>query len=181
MKTSTFLLMVLLALCLVLGWAWFTPPTVSAPAGSAHPDYPTMLQGGNGAERFAPVAMPALLFALLSVTLFVGMLALGIGDGERLKRARWHLLVPFVLFLLMFVMLFRSYGSYAEDPGATQLFLGFPAPSAWMLYGVWTVPFVFALLYVVRFKELIYSDEDEARFKALVEKHGASGSSEETG
>ena len=52
---------------------------------------------------------------------------------------------------------------------ATPLIGSFPLPTAIMLYGLWAMPLVFVVLYVVKFDRWIVTEEDMTRFREIVE------------
>ena len=46
--------------------------------------------------------------------------------------------------------------------------LGFPLPTAVMLYGIWGVPLIFVLFFVIRFDQWILKPEELERFETLL-------------
>jgi len=48
--------------------------------------------------------------------------------------------------------------------------LGFPEPSAWMIYGVWSGGALFTLFYVVGFRKFFFTHEEERDFEHFVRK-----------
>ncbi len=59
--------------------------------------------------------------------------------------------------------------------GATTYFMGFPAPTAWAMYGVWLGGIPLVLIYTLGFSQFIYTDEDQAEFEKLVAESAAEG------
>lgn len=171
MRLPQLLFLNLVLLCLVMAWSW-TRPQAEAAAGIPHPEYSTMLIGGPGMERFAPVALQSLLYGCLSITFFVGLLALGLRQRDRVRGNKLALLGGLAFYLSMFVMTWLSYQTFAlnQDSAANRigpLFLGFPRPTAWMLFGIYGAPIVFLVLYWLKFDTWIYTREDEAAFNEL--------------
>ena len=113
-------------------------------------------------------------FGLAFVVLILTVMGLFVAQGYR-KHAgggpmRW-LLGGFIGYGLVFGGLVLAYRSYAS--GDISFFGGFPAPSAWMVYGVFLFPWVLVILYVRNFDRWIYSSEDAARFQTLVAENQA--------
>lgn len=174
MKLPTLLLALLLALCGLYSAFLFSDPPANA-AGLAHPEYATMLQGGDPL-RHSGKLMLGWLVALGQASLFTGLLVLGIRRGQRPVPGRGVFLAGLVAYLAVFSLLMLSYRTFMRDPAgaADRIFLSFPAPTAWMLYGVWIVPLVFLVLYMVLFEDWIYGPEEERKFQQLLAERRAS-------
>ncbi len=172
MRVSVAILAVLAALCavvLVLAFLDERPDTL----GVDHPNFETMRQGG-GTDRHDDVLFWGWLYGALSIVLFVALLALGLRRRGRLPAGgRAGLLVCLALFGAVFTLLVLSYRAYAEPGSERALFGSFPQPTAWMLYGLWPAPIVFALLYMRNFDRWVISEDDVAEFEKLVERSRA--------
>ena len=70
--------------------------------------------------------------------------------------------------------LFTSYSAYLTT-GKLNSFLGFPGPTAWMIYGLWAGGALFAVLYVVGFRKFIYTAEDEKILKDIADEFSREG------
>lgn len=168
------LLSLLLALCLLLGWLW-TQPEPPGAAGQPHPLFETMMQGGPEGARLD--LWPAgTLFGGLAISLFVALVAFGLrrdgattGRGGAGSAALW---IGWLLYLGVFLALSFSYRSYATT-GAPELILGFPPPTAWMLFGLWPAPLWFVLLYVLQFDRRVLTKEELRRFEERVAERRA--------
>lgn len=173
MKLTVLLFILLLALCGLYGAFLFldAPPNAS---GVGHPDYSTMLVGGDP-ERHLGTLWLGWLTALLQAALFVGLLVLGIRRGARPVPGRRVFLLGLAIYLAVFSLLFLSYRRFMASPqdAVDEVFWSFPAPTAWMLYGVWIAPIVFVGLYMVLFEDWIYGGAEEKKFRELLAKHGA--------
>lgn len=112
------------------------------------------------------------LFGLAQIGFFVGLLALGARRSRQGLggQARWLWLWGGV-FALVWTALIVADLRYAAAPAGSWLW-ALPAPTIWMLLGVWLVPAVFIALYTLRFERFIYSDADRERFSALLREHG---------
>jgi len=167
MRIPVVVLTILVALCGVVLSLWFVPEP-AASRGVDHPDLSTMQQGGS-TERHRPVLVHGWLYGALSIALFVGLIALGLRRRGRLPRGGAAALVAgFVLVLFVFTLLLLSYAGYAAPGAERPLFGSFPVPTAWMLYGIWTLPAVFCLLYMAKFDQWVMSDRDVEEFDRLV-------------
>ena len=76
MKISILLFSLLVGICLALGIVLMTEEPEGA-AGVAHPEFSSMLRGGDGAQRLAPVRLVSRALGVLLILFFVGLLALG--------------------------------------------------------------------------------------------------------
>jgi hypothetical protein len=123
-----------------------------------------MLQGGSGTERHGVIRWFGLSWGLLQIAFFVGCLLLGI---RRLGgRARIVILCG-VLYAAAFAMMVIVDHFYAQG-SARLIVLGFPLPTAIMVYGVGGAPLAFVLLYVLYYDQWILTPEDFERFETLV-------------
>lgn len=145
------------------------------PNGHGYPDaaFATLQLGGDGPGRLARVLWLGWLIGALQIAFFMGCLALGL--RRRLPPdatpAPWRrtLLWGGLGFEGVWTALVAVYWRYATS-GSTEIWLGLPAPTAIMLYGIWLFPVVFCLLYVIRFDRWVMSEEDLARFHELVQR-----------
>lgn len=170
MRLPWILLAVLLALGIVVATLYGTPETAHQ-RGMPHPDHASMALGGSGEHRHQNVLALGFVFAALQVAFFVGLLLLGLRRGDGSTPGRGAILLGGVAYLLVLGGLFRSYRRFMTSE-TYDLFLGFPHPTAWMLYGVWGVPLVFLLLYVVCFDRWIWNAQSRERFERLVAERG---------
>ena len=162
------LFVILLAMCGVVGWLAFQEPAANQ-AGIAHPDHPAMALGADGVARHQGLLGVGFLFAFLIVAFFIGLLFFGLQRRGEAVRGWAPILAVAVLFVGVFVALFVTYARYMESPDPQRLFLGFPPPTAWMLYGVWGVPLLFIVLYVIRFNEWVFGASEETAYQDLLE------------
>jgi hypothetical protein len=95
------------------------------------------------------------------------------------KRKRtvsfWIGIVMITLSILyVWYRVFASYMAYLSSD-EVQYFLGFPEPTAWMIYGLWGGGALFTLMYVIGFRKFIYGREDEETLKDIVEQYAKDG------
>ncbi|MXX62108.1 MAG: hypothetical protein F4112_05565 [Holophagales bacterium] len=166
MRIPVAIFAILVALCVVVLVLWTLDERPDS-LGADHPVHETMRQGGSS-ERHDGVLPWGFLYGLLSIVLFVAVMALGLRRRGRLpkgsRRALWSGLA---LYALVFTLLVLSYRGYVEPGADRALFGSFPGPSAWMLYGIWPVPLLFALLYMWNFDRWVISEDEVTEFERL--------------
>lgn len=164
MKLPWILFGLLVAMCLVVT-VTLTVPEVADGHGAPHRTFARSMQhGGPGLERHERVMELGWMFGMLQIVFFVCCLALGTRSAGGHRRA---LLAGGVIYGMAFTLMMISYRQYAES-GSAGLFLGFPAPTAWMFFALWPAPVFFLVLYVVRFDRWILTSKDMDRFREIV-------------
>jgi hypothetical protein len=185
MNIPWFIFILLLAMCLVVGISFFAPQVpfeevvledgstqrVIKSHGYTHEKFSTMFEGGPGAERHAVTFWIGWVFAMLCIVFFVVCVLLGAERGGSLGPFKVPFAIGTVLYAAIFSCVLFTYHGYmgAASPDG---FLGFPAPTAWMMYGVWPIPIYFVVLYSLYFDRWYFTAEDEARFEALLAENG---------
>lgn len=137
--------------------------------GVVHPDNATMQIGADGEARHDRILWVAWFFGLCQIVIFIAALSLGMRKENGLGPVRAPLLAGGAVFATIFTLLFLSYRDYMRGE-ETAIVLGFPAPTAWMVYGVWLFPLFFAVLYLRAFDAWYLTEADRARFDALLAK-----------
>jgi len=93
-------------------------------------------------------------------------LVAGLCLGVRRDRSA---LLPLVLAGGAYVAVFAAIvGTYAAGMDDAPIVLGLPLPTALLLFAMPSVPWLFILLYIVKFRQWIYNDEDAQRFAELL-------------
>ncbi len=166
-------LALLVALLLIIGVS-FLMPGATQPTAQVHPEAPSLLQSTGGlAERPATLWLGYVMGLLM-----VGIMAVAVWIGLRKRDGatplnRW-MMAAFAGYALVFTALVAAYASYTVSPEAV-FFAGFPAPTAWMIYGMWLFPLVFVGLYMALFDRWVLTDQDLARFDDLVKENRRRG------
>lgn len=159
------LLGLLVAMCVVFGVVVVIGEAEPS-HGVPHPDFPgTMLAGGAAALGPGPIRWLGLALGLVEVAFFVGCLMLAM---RRLEGKTRIFLMMGAAYALAFAAMVVADHYYVTGASRT-IVLGFPLPTALMVYGVGGVPVLFCLLYVVQFDRWILTPDDMARFERLVE------------
>ena len=68
----------------------------------------------------------------------------------------------------VFTATFAAYERSLETTAGTVL--AFPAPTAWLMYALYPMFFVYLLVFVTTFRSWFWTERDEARFEALLER-----------
>ena len=166
MKLSWFILVLLIAMCVVLAITLSIP---EKPQGYdfTHPDFTSMQRGPDGMERNGPVLWLGLSFAILQFCIFASLIALSLNKQGRLSKFKKPLLVGLFLNIAVFSSIIIAYLIYARD-GTETLIGSFPWPTALMLYGLGPIQIVFAIIYIWYFDRAIFTAEDLEKFQQLV-------------
>ncbi len=152
---------------------------VADAGGMAHPDFPGMQLGGDGAARLEHIGALGFLFQCLLLIQIVLLSMLGV--SERYYSGEFYAYMGGSL-LFMLIVAWQMYSGHQAylDSGETGYFLGFPTATAWQMYGTWLGAIPLILVYSLGFSRFIYSDEDEARFKQLLQDKAAAESTAES-
>ena len=153
-------------MCLILLSLFFIPD----PAAGISPVHPTfastMFQGDIGVDRHAGIRWLGLVFVLLQATFFVCVLFLGTR-----QRGLFSALftVGGLVYAGTFIALVIAHRAYATGD-AQDIVLGFPVPTAIMMYGIVGVPVFFSAVYYVKFDDWVMKPEDLQRINDLAER-----------
>ena len=179
MKLDWIIFGLLLVMCGSLGSLLLTPeptvvmaagePPIAAGHGIPHARIGTMLAGGDGLQRYAPIRTASWIFAVCMICFFTALLALASLKAGRSSPINWFLMIGCAGQMLGMVGMILSYESFLGD--ATPALHGaFPAPTAWMLYVLWPAPLLFVAFYVVVFDRWTFRPEDEKAFQVLLQR-----------
>lgn len=144
----------------------------STALGTAHPQYPTLLQGDPGAtghERMLPAVWAC---GVLMLAFAAALMAWGLRRNERSGWPAWALAACFVLQAGLFSVAMLAYVRFMGDP-SPPLWWALPLPTAWLVYVFWPAQLVFVVLFVVTFDRWFWTPLDEATFRRIVSaRHG---------
>lgn len=167
MKLDKALFALVLALCALVGALMFVPDRPDY-HGIVHPDLPSMLRGGPGAERHARVMGLAWVFGTLQIIFFTCLIAFGARKKQGLRGLGKPLLVGLAAYTAVWTSCLLTYRVYLTEPTHT-LVLGLPLSTAIMAYGMWLTPTIYTFLFVFGFKRWYLSDQDLADYDRLME------------
>ncbi len=155
----------LIGLLLLIVVLYFSP-SPQAVTGVAHESFSTMLHSGESVATAPFVKWIAFFFGLCILSIFVVSIMIGYRKYEKLGKVKPWLIGGSIAYLLVFSMMVFSYWHYVEE-GSAAYFLGFPAPTAWMLYAVWLFPLFFSFIYIFKFNDWVISPEERKRFEEI--------------
>jgi len=152
----------LLAL-IAIGIVFPAPPELVA---TPHPAYPSMLVSGSGAPGNSWTLWAGYVSGVLVLGVLIAFVFIGVSPKSKLGRRLMG--VSSALYVVTFIALLVTDATYATE-GFTGTIFGFPPPTAWMIHGMWHIPWLMVLVYVVLWDSVSYTPEAEARFEALME------------
>jgi len=166
-------LALLLLIALFLGLSVFKsmPPAAS---GTSHPDIPGMQVGGDGTARINGLETASFIVFAATFLLFTTLVISGVSKRNRTRRFWIWMFIITLAVLFVWYQVFESYRDYLST-GDLRYILGFPEPTAWMIYGLWGGGALFAVVYVLEFRKIIYTKEDEEALKDIVEEFTKNG------
>ena len=186
-KIPAILLAATLAMALMVVGAWLveerdlTEPDKSAASTGwsiPHSSYLSMEEGGPGLERNGPVFWLGCALGLLQLVFYTFCLLLGMKKRSGPGPAALPLLLAGLGWAVVWSGLFWSYHSYMTEGGGSFV-LGLPAATAWMLYGAWPYPVLFALYFVYIFHDWFLRKEDLQRFQQLLLERETEGAEDQ--
>lgn len=169
MKLPWILFGLCVAMCFLVGALVLFVEEAPDGHGAGHPVFDTMSVGGDGAARHENVLFYGWAFGALQICFFVACLAFGASKKERVGALKVPMLAGTAVYLVVFTFLVWSYRTYMLEE-THVLFLSFPRPTAWMMYGIWIFPVYFILLYWFTFDSTILTKDDLQRFNELVDE-----------
>jgi len=127
--------------------------------GSMHEKFPSMLQSGNSVAQHPLPKLLSFLFGFIIFSILITMVYIGGRKPQKYRGFRNMILVFSVVYLAIYVVTMISYWDYSSG-GKELYFLGFPAPSAWMVYAVHLFPFLPIFFYNLKFHKYIMTDKE---------------------
>jgi hypothetical protein len=163
MKLSSLVFAVAVGIAVIL-LAVFSLPEPPHSHGESHPKYASMEHGGADIDRPPFVLWLGWGLGVLEIVFFVAMIALGASHRSGLRGLGLPLIVTGFAYVSVWTALVLAYRVYAS--GAESAFLlGFPAPTAWMLFALWPLPALFAVFYSMGFDRWIATPRDLAEIE----------------
>jgi len=163
--TKTFLFCLIIFLLLILS-LWYFPIPENA-SGTEHPTYKTMLHSGSDVMASNTTRVLSYLFGLGVIMMFYFFILFGSDRKKSSGNLKLWINLGFIVYLVVYTLSFFSYLNY-ETTGHDNFFFGWPTPTAWMIYGMWSAPMILVLVYVIKFKEWILNEEDELEFQRIL-------------
>lgn len=134
--------------------------------GEVHSEIQSMRQGGDAASRNTDIFSQVWGLGLSMIVMYALFMSLGVSPQRRDRCLALYLGCATLFVGATWSALMVTYrDSWTGVMPPT--FLGFPIPSAWMLYGMWASPLLFIAIYWFGFRRWIFTVEDENRYEAL--------------
>jgi hypothetical protein len=147
-------------------------PEVEGAYGVQHPEFESMKYGGSGSTRHGHMVWLGWAFGTLVLMTAVSLMAFGARRGDRLGGLGPRFGVAAAVFVAIFTWLVVAYIGYMNEP-SHRLFLGFPAPTAIMLYVFFPYCVVFNVLFVWSFNRWLLPPERLEAYQSLREARRA--------
>ena len=154
-----FTLFFVLLLCLGLVTTLLFLNPLELATGRLHPEFSSMLHSGNNVSLEPSLKLLSYFYGLTIFCLLVTAIYIGGRKAKRLSGFRNVVLVFSFLYLATYTIMMFSYWDYMHSSSAVY-FLGFPAPSAWMVYAIHLFPFLLIFFYAVKFHRYILSKKE---------------------
>lgn len=132
--------------------------------GMLHEKYATMLHGGpdtKGLSFGIGVIIGLMVLGIFAFCLYLGNRRKG--HSGPLSKWFWAGIIGYFAVYGIQVYLYWMYDAREES----LFFGGYPLPTAWMIYAMWTFPLVFTVIYLLTFDSWVFTKEDEAAYEAL--------------
>ena len=159
MKPYLILLSLLMITALTLAVS-LTRPVPEAAKGAPHPEHVEMNQGGE-AQRHEGRLLLGWIYGMAQIGIFIVAIRISIPKD---RPGRWWLMVGSVLYLAVFSGMMYA---YAQDKAGAPFVLGFPLPTALLVFGMWPASALFVVLYSTHFRKWVYSEADARRFEEI--------------
>ncbi len=167
LNKSILLILILLVILLACLFYFLYLHNQTDATGQVHASYSSMIQSTPEGHA-APAIVFGTIFGSISIMLFVLFLYIGIHQKKASKNKVFLWLLGLVLYLMIFILGILDYLTYLRT-GSITTYLGFPTPTAWMLFGIYLFPLYFTLFYILKFKYWVLSPDSEKRFRDLVQ------------
>ena len=175
MKLIHALLAVLVSLLLIILLAAVMPEVQDA-TGVPHPDhYNHETNKGMSVSKANINQVPhtrwlGYLFGLGVIGLFASFIFIGSRKKGRLTGISKWLTIGFGVYILAYTGMCVTHWNYTNT-GEANFFIWMPTTTAWMIYGVWFVPLIITVAYVIGFERWIISPEEEADLHSFLQQH----------
>ncbi|MAP95910.1 MAG: hypothetical protein CMK07_13250 [Ponticaulis sp.] len=157
-------ILVIMALTIVVAMIGGAPEMVS---GGPHSEYSGMSVGGDSAARLNGLWIEGLILYFATFLMAPMFMAFGVAEHNR-NKTFWTMMGGVTALNIFFAFLLIYFYVDFLNTGETFMLLGFPAPTAMMLYGCWGTATLYTVIYILGFSKFIFTPEDEKKFEELV-------------
>ena len=151
------LLALLILLCLLLVSAVVFGVN-TAQSSEPHPRFPTMDVAANQAAHDASRPILGWAVGSIMILIFSTCLCIGVEGTQHRRLLRLLIGLATMVYLAVFLVMMMSWRSSMARP-TTDLWGPFPAATTWLVFGIWSVPLLFVLIYVAGFRHWYGDDE----------------------
>lgn len=130
--------------------------------GKLHEAFPSMLRGGSSIANSQFLKLLSFLYGFIIFCLLINAVYIGGRKSQKFAGFKYMILVFTIVYLAAYAIMMFSYWKYIE--GNNSYFLGFPVPSAWMIYAIHLFPFLLLIFYAVNFHKYIISRKEINNF-----------------
>lgn len=136
--------------------------------GMPHPEFGTnILIAPNNIDQESHTRWLGYLYGLGVIGIFWTFITIGTRKkGKRTVMFKW-VSACFVIYILVYTMMTRSHWAYTENKGS-EFVLSMPEPTAWMIYGMWFVPVIITIAFVVFFEKAVISDQEIKEYEDYI-------------
>lgn len=158
----------LVAFLILIAALWIVPAP-AAPTGQLHPEYSSMLKSGSSVAADSTVKWLAYLFGVGVIGIFGFCIVIGSRKKDQKIQQNLRRVIAFgiALYLIVYTLMLISYWQYYET-GSQAFIAGFPIPTSWMIYGMWTAPAAITIFFVLKFDDWILKPEEIEAFHQIV-------------
>jgi len=146
---SVALLLLIIVAALSYETAWSSAP--------GHPSIAAMEIGGERASEDGKNWLLGLAFGTTTILSLVATLFFASGPSRYSTQRRLAIVAGAVGYIAMFVVMMVQYRDYAVE--GPSMLGPFATPTTWMVFGLWSVPAVFVVIYCLKFDTWFGSDD----------------------
>ncbi len=163
MRTPWFLFGSAAILLVIMVAAFLASPSVR-PAAQPHAVYTSMESSDRGSQETLWLGYS---MGLVILAVMAALVLMGVGKNGRAGTLGKWLVTGFLCLGLIFTCLVASYARYAAG-NQDGFFGGLPAPTAWMIYGVWLFPMLMILACSYHFDRWYFTKDDRRSIEELM-------------
>lgn len=169
MKVVQFLFILLSAFLIVILLLVFISDQPVGNTGQLHDTYKSMLHSGDSHIVHSSSNLLSYLFGLFVIGTMCTFVIIGAHKQEKLGKIKTVLFFGSILYILIYTLLFYLDSKYTAS-SHSDFFLGWPIPTACMMYAMWFTPMIFVFVYTLKYRDWILTEEEEQAFYKLLEK-----------
>ena len=131
--------------------------------------FSTLQKSGETVATNPNIKWLAYFFGLGIISIFGFFIFIGARKKDTALRSRIYKMMGLGLFFYLLVYSFMVFAWWEYTAtNSMDYFLGLPKPTAWMFFGLMSIPFFLSFFYITKFNEWVYTAEDEQRFKEIL-------------